>query len=67
MVEKHQDLATVVQKNMGSDDKSCAEVVGALGTVSLRLKGNYLTHLGEDKSMILLLSRNLHCWVLQRH
>ena len=52
---------------MGSDDKSCAAVVGALGTVPLRLKGNNLTHLGVDKSMTLLLSRNPHCWVLQRH
>lgn len=66
-VEKRQDLATVVQKNIGSNDKSCAEVVGALGTVPLRLKGNNLTHLGVDKSMISLLSRNRHCWVLQRH
>lgn len=63
-VEKYQDLATEVQKNMGSKDESCTVVVGTLSTVPLRLKGN-LKHLGVHKSIILLSSRNWHCWVLQ--
>ena len=60
-VEKRQDLATVVQKNVGSNDKSCAEVVGALGTVPLRLKGNNLKHLNQWYCFYLGISTVVFC------
>lgn len=33
-------------KNVGSRDEICTSVVGGLGKVPLRVKGNYLKHLG---------------------
>lgn len=32
--------------NEGSRDKICTSVVGELGTVPMKVKGNYLKHLG---------------------